>query len=64
MVTAEVPNTTDMLVPGSRTCIKVAATAPGAPVAMALAARGHVVGVAPSALHTGATASALQRFSP
>jgi len=55
LVTLEVANTLDILLPRCATKIKVSALAPGAPLIMGLGARGVIYGELPQALHAGAT---------
>lgn len=55
LVTLEVANTLDLLLPRCAAKIKVSALAPGAPLVMGLGARGVIYGELPQALHAGAT---------
>lgn len=55
IMSLEVRNTTNVLIPTAGVMLKAMALAPCAPLAMGIVARGHVVGQQPLALHTGAT---------
>lgn len=55
IMSLEVRNTTNVLIPTAGVMLKAMALAPCAPLAMGIVSRGHVVGQQPLALHTGAT---------